>query len=554
MKTDTPRAAASIKQPQQVQPTVRRSLKGTEAVFVSLLTAVVAEFLLHHFLPLQLTYSPVARIAVVFIFLYTLHRYALLALRDYRGATKNILTLNATLIGSIILVSFSRIMGLSMLAYFRENPYISGLTFESFNYAIPYAAGALLIQAVLGLHFGLIFCLAQALIVGVYTPEQPLLVPYVLVTGLVACLSTVKLRTRSAFVKAGLNIAIIAIPFALAGIVISGGSNVTDITCRLIGVFIGGMLCSFIAAGFTPVAEYLGGYVTDMRLLEMATLDHPLLKELSIQAPGTWNHSMVMGMMVESAANEIGANAVLARVGAYFHDIGKTKKPLYFVENQPPGDNRHDKLSTSMSALIIRSHVKDGLELARKYRLPVPLQDMIPQHHGTSMIEYFYEKAKKEAEEAGEDPTEVDASLYTYPGPKPQSREAGLLMLADGIEAAARTLSEPSFDRIQGMVQKLINKVFASGQLDECELTLKDLHKIAKCYTRILTGIYHQRVQYAEPAEKGQERDQGTAPKKKGETRKSASKKSGAKKSHARTDNGDEKKEKPKEDLKRLGL
>jgi cyclic-di-AMP phosphodiesterase PgpH len=207
-------------------------------------------------------------------------------------------------------------------------------------------------------------------------------------------------------------------------------------------------------------------------------------------------------MIAESAADAVGANPVIARVGAYFHDIGKIKKPLYFSENQRPHENRHDKLSTSMSALIIRSHVKDGMELAAKHGLPQAIRDMIPQHHGTSRIEFFYGKACKEAEEAGESPDEVDPSLYSYPGPKPQTREAGILMLADGMEAAARTIEELTHDRIQGMVQKKINKIFASGQLDECELTLKDLHLIAKCFTRVLTGIYHQRIAYAEPAEK----------------------------------------------------
>jgi membrane-associated HD superfamily phosphohydrolase len=167
-----------------------------------------------------------------------------------------------------------------------------------------------------------------------------------------------------------------------------------------------------------------------------------------------------------------------------------------------------------MSALIIRAHVKDGIDLARRYKLPKIIEDMIPQHHGTSVIDYFYDKARKEAEDAGGDPDTVDRSLYQYPGPRPQTKEAGLLMLADGIEAAARTLSDPSQDRIQGMVQKMLNKVFASGELNECELTLRDLHLIAKCFTRVLTGIYHQRIAYAEPAEKVQlgtdERGQST--------------------------------------------
>jgi putative nucleotidyltransferase with HDIG domain len=251
--------------------------------------------------------------------------------------------------------------------------------------------------------------------------------------------------------KAGLNVSLVALPFTLCSIITDGHIIVADATVRLLGAFASGVLCAFIASGVTPLFEYFGGYVTDLRLIEMATLDHPLLKELSIQAPGTWNHSMVMGMMVESAADAIGANPVAARVGAYFHDIGKVKKPLYFVENQGASDNRHDKLSTSMSALIIRSHVKDGIELARKQRVPQVIEDMIPQHHGTSVIEYFYDKACAEAEALGQDVSTVDISLYSYPGPKPQTREAGILMLADGIEAASRTLSEPTLDRIQGV-------------------------------------------------------------------------------------------------------
>jgi putative nucleotidyltransferase with HDIG domain len=294
------------------------------------------------------------------------------------------------------------------------------------------------------------------------------------------------------------------VPFAFVSLWLYPASGAIDITVRMLGCVVSGGLSALLAVAITPIIEYFGEYASDMRLIEMATLDHPLLKELSIQAPGTWNHSMVIGMMVESAAATIGANPVVCRVGAYFHDIGKSKKPLYFVENQSAGENRHDKLSPSMSALIIRAHVKDGIDLARRHRLPKVIEDMIPQHHGTSVIDYFYDKARKEAEELGEDPENVDRSLYQYPGPRPQTKEAGLLMLADGIEAAARTLTDPSQDRIQGMVQKMLNKVFASGELNECELTLRDLHLIAKSFTRVLTGIYHQRIAYAEPAEKGQ--------------------------------------------------
>jgi putative nucleotidyltransferase with HDIG domain len=328
--------------------------------------------------------------------------------------------------------------------------------------------------------------------------------------------------------------------------------NVTavDFTVRIIAGCASGIIGAFVAAGLIPLFEHFGRYVTDLRLIELATLDHPLLKELSVQAPGTWNHSMVMGMMAESAADAVGANPIVARVGAYFHDIGKSKKPLYFVENQNPDENRHDKLSPSMSALIIRAHVKDGLEMAKKYKLPAIIQDMIPQHHGTSVIEYFYDKALKEAKEQNIDISEVDKSLYTYPGPKPQTKEAGILMLADSIEAAARTLSEPTSDRIQGMVQKLINKIFSSGQLNECPLTLQELHRIAKNFTRVLTGIYHHRITYAEPAEKTKETNNQNPT---GTQNQEVENPSVSKKNESQSESSRSKKT-SNEDLKRLGI
>ena len=341
-----------------------------------------------------------------------------------------------------------------------------------------------------------------------------------------------------------MNAALAGAVMAVATGFVGADASTTELGFRVCGAIVGGVLAAFVASGVTPLVEYFGGYVTDMRLIEMATLDHPLLKELSIQAPGTWNHSMVMGMMVEAGAESIGANPVVCRVGAYFHDVGKIKKPLYFVENQAAGENRHDKLSPSMSSLIIRSHVKEGIELARKHGLPKVIEDMIPQHHGTNRIEYFYEKARKEAEESGRDESSIDENLYRYPGPKPQSREAGLLMLADGIEAAARTVPEPTLDRIQGLVQKQMNKIFASGELEESDLTLRDLHLIAKAFTRILNGIYHQRIAYAEPAEKTSEESETAAA---GVDGGGANQAGGAGESKEDRDAGGE-------DLKRLGL
>lgn len=484
------------------------ALRDSHAIALSLLSACVAEFIFKGFLqqisPLQAS----ARVAIVFLSLYTIHRFAWTSLRQYHPNLKDLFCLHLVLIGSIVAVGLGRFLAVALAAYANGSGVLSApIAQESLHFLIPFAAGGLIVQSVLGLHSGLIFALNLSLMVGVYTPSQStsIFVPYIFVTVLVACLSLSRFRSRSAYIKAGINIAIISLPFALAAFLTNPNMQTVDVVVQIAGAFFGGLLCAVVAGSITPVIEYLGGYVTDMRLIEMATLDHPLLKDLSLQSPGTWNHSMVIGMMVEAAADAIGANPVLARVGAYFHDIGKMKKPAYFVENQGGGENRHSKLSTSMSALIIRSHVKDGIELARKHKLPQAIIDMIPQHHGTSLIEYFYNKACQEAAESDED-IEVDRNLYTYPGPKPQTREAGLLMLADKIESAARTVAEPTVDRIQGLVQKMINKVFSSGELNECDLTLKDLHVVAACFTRVLNSIYHQRVAYAEPAEKVSDR------------------------------------------------
>jgi hypothetical protein len=221
-----------------------------------------------------------------------------------------------------------------------------------------------------------------------------------------------------------------------------------------------------------------------------------------VQAPGTYHHSIIVGNLAEAAAEAIGANSLFARVSSYFHDIGKIKKPEYFVENLMGGASRHEKLSPSMSSLIITSHVKDGIELARENNLPEKIIDVIPQHHGTSLITYFYDKAKKQHDPSHQEIKEGD---YRYPGPKPQTKEAGIVHLADSVEAAARTLADPTPARIKGLVRKIVNNKFADGQLDECDLTLKDLNEIVESFTRTLTAMYHHRVDYPEGEEAPEE-------------------------------------------------
>jgi putative nucleotidyltransferase with HDIG domain len=237
---------------------------------------------------------------------------------------------------------------------------------------------------------------------------------------------------------------------------------------------------------------------TDLTLIELSHFNHPLLRMLSEQAPGTYHHSMTIASLAEAAAVAVGANEVLARVGAYFHDIGKIEKPGYFVENQKGPRNRHDKLSPRMSSLIIAAHVKDGMALGREYSLPEEVVDFIPQHHGTTRIDFFYNKARKLAENS-DDETKIDEIKeqdYRYPGPKPQTKETGILMLADAIEATARTLDDPSPSKLEYTIDELIKKRFEEGELDECPLTLKDLTKIKAAFLNVLVGIYHSRIKY----------------------------------------------------------
>ncbi len=253
-----------------------------------------------------------------------------------------------------------------------------------------------------------------------------------------------------------------------------------------------GILSGIIASGMIPLVEMAFGFSTNLKLLELGNLDRPMLRELMLSAPGTYHHSVIVGAMVEAAAEGIGANPHLSKVGAYYHDIGKVKKPLYFVENQT-GENRHDTLAPSMSALILIGHVREGAEIGRETGLPQSIIDIIEQHHGTSLMSFFYHKAREQRQEGQ---PEINEGDYRYPGPRPRSREAGLVMLADICEAATRSLAEPTPTKIRNLVRQLVNQIFNDGQLDDCELKTREISEVINTFTTILVGIYHHRVAY----------------------------------------------------------
>lgn len=258
-------------------------------------------------------------------------------------------------------------------------------------------------------------------------------------------------------------------------------------------IFANGFICSMIVLGVLPVFEYLFKTVTNISMLELADFNHPLLQRMIMEAPGTYHHSLIVGNLSESACRAVGANALLARIGAYYHDIGKLQKPEYFSENQE-SSSKHDHLSPTMSKMVIMNHVKDGVELARKYRLNQSIIDFIEQHHGNSLVYYFYRRALETLEED----QEIKEEGFRYTGPRPATKETAVVLLADSVEAATRALKEPTPVKITEVVHKMINNKFIDGQLDECELTLKDLEKISDVFIRILSGIYHGRVSYPE--------------------------------------------------------
>ncbi len=266
-------------------------------------------------------------------------------------------------------------------------------------------------------------------------------------------------------------------------------------------IVLGGLAvaASALMTGLLPFVERVFDVQTDLRLLELGDASHPLLRQLAQRAPGTYNHSINVAAIAEAAADAIGAHGLLTRVGAYFHDIGKMFKPNYFIENQEQGANRHAALQPAMSTLVIIAHVKDGADLARKHRLPRRIIDFIEQHHGTTLVEYFYRQAAKQQEQ---DPNGevVSETSFRYPGPKPRSLEAAVLMLADSVESASRALVEPTPSRIQHLVDEIAMKKLSDGQFDECGLTLNQLHVIKQSLIKSLTAIYHGRIKYPNQA------------------------------------------------------
>jgi len=364
----------------------------------------------------------------------------------------------------------------------------------SLYWTLPISAGAMLMTLLANGRVATVCSAFVAMLFGMVLNWDAPSVLFALISCFAAIYGISKYGRRTAILKACALVALVnaGCVFAL-NCIENGFTPASSGLLEMAAAALGGILAAPVVSFSLPMLEWLFNVLTDIRLLELSNLDNPLLRKLSMEAPGTYNHSIIAGTLAEQAADEIGAHALLCRVAAYYHDIGKMSKPIYFVENMGEAGNRHDRLSPRMSSLIIANHVKEGLRLAEEYNLPRQIREIIPQHHGTRLITFFYRKAKRR-----EDPDvpEIHESDYRYPGPRPQTKEAAIFMMADSVEAAARTVEGPTPAKFEEVINTVTNAIILDHQLDECDLTFSDLEKIRASFLRSLTAVHHHRIAY----------------------------------------------------------
>jgi cyclic-di-AMP phosphodiesterase PgpH len=421
--------------------------------------------------------------ALILVFFYLLYR----DIRRYRPALISD-SRKLLLFGILLLVTVAVSQSVKYIAVLAaDRLHADAMTI---GFALPAASGAMLVSLLLDFHLAMDFAFIVSILLGVSFPGEPFLPVFYFLGSIVAALSVVRCNKRTEVLKAGAFTMLVGF-MVIAAIDLYRGELETRLRYDLIAGFLGSAGVTMFVSMALPFFEMLFDIATDIKLLELLDPNHPLMKELLYKSPGTYHHSILIGNLSEAAAEAIGENPILARVGAYYHDVGKINKPEYFIENQLRADNKHDHLAPSMSSLIIAAHVKDGTELARSHRLPTAVTDIIRQHHGTSLITYFYQKAKELQPYVA-----VAEEDYRYPGPRPRTKVAALVMLADSVEAASRALDSPTPQRIEALTNSVITRIFLDDQLIACDLTLKDLRSTARSFNRILNGIFHQRIDY----------------------------------------------------------
>jgi putative nucleotidyltransferase with HDIG domain len=363
-------------------------------------------------------------------------------------------------------------------------------------YAFPLPAVAMLIATLIDGRLAIVVGALLGVLVGFVTGTSLEAATLALVTSIVAAGAVWKRERLQVFFVAGLLASLAQMAVVVAFQLAQRGEDLQQLLLIAAFCVINGLVSAMLAVGATYVLGRMFGITTTMQLLELANPTQPLLRRLLMEAPGTYHHSIMVGNLGERAAEEVGADPLLVRVGAYYHDIGKLKRPYFFVENQAGGENVHETLEPEVSADIVRAHVRDGVELCEQYGVPPAVRALIPQHHGTRLVSFFYDQAVDAASETGQ--ATPDPARFKYPGPRPQSKEGAILMLADSVEAAARASRDHSADAIAALVEKLVMGRVAEGQLDDCDLTLRDVQRIKDAFRAILVGMYHPRIEYPE--------------------------------------------------------
>lgn len=436
-----------------------------------------------------------ANFLLCLLFVGGVTRFCMVYVKKFSSHRRDLLALSVLMVLALGLARF--VMEVCEAAFSGQ----PDLAVERIWFLAPVAGCSLLVRVLLNSETALGFSLVAGVLCGMAMGQDVYFTTYFALTGIVACGILGLDSDRKSVLKAGLFAGVVGAAFIFLaflvqqnpgnGELVFGGEGVPW-TAMLFSI-VGGLFSAFLVLALLPLFEMVG-FVTDLQLLELSNLNHPLLSNLLMRAPGSYHHSVMVGTLAEASAKEVGCNPLMCRVAAYFHDIGKAVSPQYFVENQRAGVSPHKRLSPEMSARVIIDHVRNGGEIARRHKLPQPIIDNIYMHHGTGLLYFFYRKAQKV------DP-DVDPELFRYPGPKPNTREAGIVHLADKVEAACRSIKEPTPERIRQMIQRIISTTLADGQLEDCPLTLQDLYKIAAKFEEVILAIHHQRIEYPDTAD-----------------------------------------------------
>jgi len=416
-------------------------------------------------------------------FLTVLILYTILVLYLYYFHS-NILNDRSDLILLCLIILFSLFMVSLVVSVFSESKELS-------FYLFPVSVSSMLITLLLDTKLSIVTGLVLSIFIGILTKGDVTFIFIMLINHFASSLTVHKAQQRNRLMLSGFVIGLLNFIMIFSFGYINNIDRHNVLMYGLHG-FISGILSSVITIGILPFLEATFNIITPLKLLELSNPNQPLLKRLLMEAPGTYHHSLMVGNLAEAATEAIGGNQLLARVAAYYHDIGKLKRPYFFKENQF-NDNPHDRMTANLSTLVITSHTKDGEEIAKAYKLPLVIRNIIKEHHGTTLVAYFYHKAMQDHSTQSVNPED-----FRYAGPKPQTKESAVVMLADCVEAVIRSMDDRTKGKIEGMVRKTIKDKLEDGQLDMCDLTLKDLDIIAKAFLQVLSGFFHERIQYPE--------------------------------------------------------